>query len=256
MKRRSVYILILVLFGSLLWTAPLYAAGGDEPLRLISVSGEAEIRVVPDEVSISVGIETHNSNLRKAKANNDEVIKDVIAIAKSYGIDARHIQTDYIYIDQWYRDEEYTVRNTVTIILRDIAKFENLLTSLVDAGITEVHGIDFRTTKLREYRDEARALAIQAAKEKATDLADALDQDIGLPHSIREDQINTWSGYHYWWGFGRSGGAMTQNVIQDFGGGSSQLTGDTVAPGQISIKANVSVSFAMESREASVKSRD
>ena len=83
----------------------------------------------------------------------------------------------------------------------------------------------------------ARALAIQAAQEKAQALAGELGKGVGEPTMIQEVQNSWWSGYSSWWG-SRWGSGMTQNVIQEVGAGA--LTGDgSLAPGQISITARV-----------------
>jgi uncharacterized protein YggE len=106
-----------------------------------------------------------------------------------------------------------------------------------------VHGIQFRTTELRKHRDEARALAVTAAREKAEALAGELEQTVGHPTSIREEHSSWWSGYNAWWG-SRRGDMMAQNVIQELGG--AAMTGEgTVAPGQISVSARVSVTFEL-----------
>ena len=107
-----------------------------------------------------------------------------------------------------------------------------------------VHGVQFRTTELRKYRDEARALAIKAAREKAIALTEELGQQVGEPHSIHEDRSEWWSWYGAWWG-SRWGGGAAQNVIQNAGGGSFSTEGG-MAPGQISVSARVTVSFEFE----------
>ena len=109
--------------------------------------------------------------------------------------------------------------------------------------MSNVHGIQFRTTELRKHRDEARTLAIRAAQEKAVALAQELGQEVGQPHDIREDQSQWWSWYNTGWG-GRAG-SMTQNVIQE-GGSAPAGTEGTLAPGQISVTAKVTVSFEMK----------
>ena len=43
--------------------------------RTISVSGDAEIRVVPDQVQVSLGVISVDKALSKAKSLNDERIK-------------------------------------------------------------------------------------------------------------------------------------------------------------------------------------
>jgi uncharacterized protein YggE len=106
-----------------------------------------------------------------------------------------------------------------------------------------VHGIQFRSTELREHRDRARDLAIRAAKEKAVALAGALDQKVGEPIAIHEEHNGWYSGYGAWWGSHWSGG-MTQNVIQNASSDGLAVEG-SIAPGQIAITARVSVSFEL-----------
>jgi uncharacterized protein YggE len=106
-----------------------------------------------------------------------------------------------------------------------------------------VLGIQFRTTELRKHRDEARGLAIQAAREKAVAMAGELGQAVGPPKTIYEQQVGWYSAYNAWWG-ARYGGSMSQNVIQETGAG-TMSSATTVAPGQITVNAKVTVTFEL-----------
>jgi hypothetical protein len=213
------------------------------------VTGDAEVRVVPDEVILTLGIETWDKDLQVAKGQNDEIVTRVLALAEEYGIEPQHVQTDFVSIEPRYRSgyyEEsdfigYFVRKSVVITLRDLGKFEDLLTEALEAGVNYVQGIQFRTTELRKHRDEARALAIQAAREKAEAMAGELGQAVGEPRQITEVHSGWWSGYNAWWG-SRWGGGMAQNVIQEAGTGGITAEG-SLAPGQINVNARVSVTF-------------
>jgi uncharacterized protein YggE len=239
---------LVVIVAIAAWTdeEPAY----QEP-RLITVTGDAEVRVVPDEVVLTLGVETWDKDLDLAKGQNDGIAARVLALAADYGIAPEHVQTDFVSIEPRYRNgyyEErdfigYFVHKTFVITLRDLSKFEDLLAGSLDAGINYVHGIEFRTTELRQHRDDARALAIRAAQEKAVALAGELGQQVGDPTTIQEVQSGWWSGYNAWWG-SRWGGGMNQNVIQELGG-VSVLADSSVAPGQISVNARVSVSFEL-----------
>ncbi len=231
---------------------PAYA-DKETDLRLISVSGDAEVKVVPDEVLITLGVETLDKDLAKAKEENDQKVTQVIAAAQKLKIDAKNIQTDYISIQPDYESGSfkfqakgasgYYVRKTLAITLKDISKFEELLSNVLGAGANYVHGIEFRTSELRKYRDQARAMAIKAAQEKATALAKELGRSIGRPYSIQEGRIGWWSGYSSWWG-SRYGNQMSQNVSQNV---NSPSQGDSTVPlGQISVTASVNVSFELE----------
>ena len=112
-------------------------------------------------------------------------------------------------------------------------------------GVNYVHGIDFRTSELRKHRDTARAMAIQAAKEKADALASELGVKRGKVYSITE---NYWGGWWSWSGSywrSRGGGGMQQNVAQN-AGGASEATEGALSVGQISVSATVNVSFLIE----------
>ena len=225
------------------------AAGEAGQDRLVTTTGDAELRVPPDEVILNLGVETLDPDIQAAKRRNDAIVEKVFAVAERHGIEPAHIQTDFINIQPRYNDYEpaeilgYYVRKSIVITVREMDVFEDVLTQVIEAGVSHVHGIQFRTTNLRQYRDEARALAIQAAQEKAEALAVALGQTIGEPHAIREDQSGWWSSYGAGWGW-RGGGGLSQNVVQDVGS-SAPLDDSTIAPGQIAINARVTVSFAL-----------
>lgn len=218
--------------------------------RVINVTGDAEVRVVPDEVVITLGVETDDMKIDVAKEKNDERVQRVLALTEEYGIEPRHVQTEYIDIEPRYDYDDvflgYFVRKTIVVTLKDISLFEDFLTDALKEGVNYVHGIEFRTTELRKYRDQARDLAIQAAKEKAEDLAGALDQTVGLPQTITENRNWWWSSYGSWWG-SRRGGSMAQNVIQNVG--EPAATGEgAFAPGQVVVQASITVSFELESQ--------
>lgn len=216
----------------------------------ISVTGEAEVRVIPDEVIVNVGVETADKDLNIAKRANDAAIARAMEIAKRHGIAAQHLQTDYIQIQPRYQNGEpsgqflgYVVRKSLTARLREIAKFESLLSEMLQGGINIVHGVEFRTTELRKHRDQARALAIKAAQEKAEALTRDAGRKVGRVLSISEHGGGWYSAYGWWWGHRGHGGM--QNVMQNAGGGASVVEG-SVAPGQIMVTAQVGVTFALE----------
>ena len=94
----------------------------------------------------------------------------------------------------------------------------------------------------RTGRHRAALLVVLLAE--AVALAGELGQQVGDPYTIQEVQSGWWSGYNAWWG-SRWGGGMSQNVIQEIGG-ASVLADSSVAPGQISVNARVSVTFELE----------
>lgn len=220
-------------------------------LSLVTVTGDAEVKVIPDEVVLTLGVETWNQDLTVAKRKNDNRVQKVFEVAQKLKIEEKDIQTDHISIEPRYKDQwehrefiGFFVRKTVALTLKDTSKFEELLSSVLTAGANYVHGIEFRTTELRKYRDQARAMAIKAAQEKATALTRELGKTVGRPHMIQEGRVGWWSGYNSWWGSRCGGQMMQQNVVQNVGSPSEGES--SVALGQISVTANVTVSFELQ----------
>ena len=215
----------------------------------IEVQGSAEVKVVPDEVFILFGAETSDPDLKIAKSQNDERVKKLLALTKELRIDPRYVQTDFINIEPWEHDmgnqrvrTEYRIRKNIAVTLRDVAKFEELLSRALEGGINHVHGIQFRTTELRKYRDQAREMALQAAQEKAALLAGKLGRQVGPAIRVSEYSGGWYSPYS-WWGQSYNSNAMAQNSSQ--AGGASSTDG-TIALGQITVTASVSISFSLQ----------
>jgi uncharacterized protein YggE len=243
-------LLPLALFLTLI---PMVSAAQDAQQRAtIDVQGSADVKVIPDQVFIVFGIETSDPNLTVSKSSNDERARKLLALTKDLNIDPRYVQTDFISIEPWeheLRDEnrtvrlEYRVRKNMAVTLNDIGKFEELLSRALLDGVNHVHGIQFRTTELRKHRDHAREMAIQAAKEKAALLAGKLGRQVGPAIRISEYGGGWYSPYSWWGGQGYGSNAMSQVSSQT---GEASANDGTMAFGQITVTASVSVSFALQ----------
>ena len=209
----------------------------------VTTIGEAEVRVPPDLVEIVVGVQTDNPELAKAVKENGAAVVAVIAEAKRHDVDPAHIRTDFITIWWDYYGggglRTKTVGRTIVITSTDVASFESLFQALIKAGANHIHRVRFMTSELRRYRDEARTLACKAAREKAQLLAKNLGRTLGEARAIAESPADDWwSSYGSWWG---GGGSQSQNVVQNAGPAPSSENG--TAPGQITVRARVTVTF-------------
>jgi uncharacterized protein YggE len=220
----------------------------------IMVNGEAIVKVQPNQIVITFGIETWDKDIMLAKGKNNEIMQKAMKVIQESGIPDKDIQTDHLSVEPRYDDSYekkdfigYFIRNTFVVTLSDPEKVEDLVTAVLQSGVNYIHGINFQTTEFKKYREQARELALNAAKEKAEKMAGALGQFIGDPLQINEGYggsnwwyYNSWSG----WGYGRSN-VMSQNVVQNIPADSDQIS-ETIALGKISIKANVTVTFELK----------
>jgi uncharacterized protein len=215
--------------------------------NVVSVTGDAEVKVIPNQVLLSLGVETRDKSLPPAKAKNDSAVRSVLNAIGKFQIDPTDVQTDVIRVDIRYNGsvetvvDHYVVEKSIAITLKDVSKFEPLLSAVLEAGANHIYDVEFMTTELRKYRDQARALAAKAAIEKANDLADAAGlKVIGKPTSL-----STYSyGGGAWYGRRNSSGfTAAQNSYQGNGRGAAE---GTIALGKISVTASVSMNFRME----------
>ena len=223
----------------------------------ITVNGEAVVKVQPDEIIITFGIETWDKNIMIAKEENNKIMKKAVAVIKESGIQDKDIQTDYLSIDPRYGDNYekrnfigYFVRNTLVVTLSETDKVEDLVTGVLQSGVNYIHNINFQTTEFKKYREQARELALNAAKEKAEKMAGTLGQSIGDPIQINEGYGGSnWWYYSSWngWGYGGRSNLMSQNVMQNIESGTGEIS-ETIALGKISIKANVNVTFELKNK--------
>lgn len=230
-------LLIIILVGSLVTST----AKAQEP-RLITVLGDAEIRVVPDEVVISMAVETNSAQLATAKKTNDQRVRKIIALAEKFQIEAKHIQTSQISIEPRYRNSYeksefigYFVRKNIVVQLKELSKFEDFLSNVLEEGVNYMQGIQFRSSALEENQRQVQALAVKAAKEKATRLAGELGQQIGEPQLIQEE-----GSYH-------SPLGVERNLTKQAQSYAMADTGESAfAPGEIIIRSAVVVSFRLK----------
>jgi hypothetical protein len=126
----------------------------------------------------------------------------------------------------------YFVVKRINVVLRDLSKYESLIADALKLGATGVNQGEFRTDKLREQRDQARALATQAGLEKAKAIAGQLGATVGKPFSISEEIV---------YPSGQLNRIQSQNAT---GGGAGVV--DTLAPGEVIVRATVNVTFLLE----------
>jgi uncharacterized protein YggE len=239
MKNESVRASVIV---AVILLAVVLVRADDKPTpRLITVTGEAEINVAPDEVVFDVSVQTINKDLRQAKAQTDECLKRLMELTRKYKIAPQDVQTDYIKLEPRYRggDESrlfigYSVRKDLVFKLRDVTQAEGLLAEVLESGITRINSIRFQTSRLRAFKDQARSLAIKAAQEKAIALTREIGQTIGKAYSIEEEVPER----------GNSSANFMANSTSTVDSDSVNTEG-TLSLGQIKISARVTVRFEL-----------
>ena len=224
--------------------------------RAVQVSGAAVVNVKPDRALIQLGVQSNGRSAKEAQANNSATINKVTRALKKLGIESKDIATDWYTIEPLYEDYDslhikgYRIHNIIQITMRDVDKTNDAIVASFQAGANQVENVEFYTSELRKYRDQAREMAMKAAAEKAKALATTAGTDTSCVLTINE---NTWSYFNYWsWWYGRmqNQNLWTQNAVQNIapaGGSETPATEDgPVNAGQISIRAEVNATFGLK----------
>ena len=265
---RFQFVKSLTLIFAVLLVLSSIVSADDPPMPTISVSGTAEIRVVPDEAVFTFSIESREKELDAAVNDNDQKIKAVSEFLRKSSVEPKHIRTDMISIRPileqanrpgWKGQQlsiqsnaatnfpdgstdklkikikpiGYTARRQLSVTITDLKTFEAIYRGLLRQGVNDVGGIQFRTTELRKHRDAARLKAINAAKEKATALANELGATLAAVQTITESNRSPFSNY-----------AQNSIMSADSSGG-----GSSIAAGEMEIKATVQVVFKLGDTE-------
>lgn len=222
----------------------------------LSVRGEATVYVVPDIIRVRFGIETNDMALPKSQSENRAILNRALKAFRDLGIDDTDIKTDFLEVEpRYYRrnnreDQEflgYYSQNGFVVTVKDKETLEQAIDAALAAGVNYLHGVEFLTSDLRHYRDKARDMAAQAAREKGAAMAEALGAKLGPPININVD-----NGHNRWWYHGSTGwnsnrsqnGYMTQNAIYQAPANNPGTDGE-IQLGKIAVQAGVNVSFQL-----------
>src|SRR5690554_2538057 len=201
----------------------------------IDVSGIGIVRVVPDEVTINIRVENTGENTKDLKQQNDATVNQVLKFLKKMNISDKDVQTEYMNLTKNYdyNSKTYTfaANQAISIKLRDLKKYEDLMNGLLDTGINRIDGVEFSSSNKDALESQARKKAIENAKAKAVEYASVLGQSVGKAVSISEFQGNGSPRPMY-------KVAMAESSF-DSGGGQS------IALGEMEIRATVNVSFLL-----------
>lgn len=229
---------------------------GCNPSRTIQVSGTAVVNVKPDRALIQLGVQSNGRSAKEVQARNSVTINGVTNALKALGIESKDITTDWYVIEPLYEDYDslsikgYRINDVISVTMRDVEKTSDAIAAAFQAGANQVVNVDFYTSELRKYRDQARDMAMKAAAEKAKALAQTAGADTGCVLTINENTSSYFNGWNWWRGYGNNQNQMTQNAVQNVAptgaGETPTLEDGPVSAGMISVRAEVTASFGLK----------
>jgi hypothetical protein len=222
--------------------------------RTVQVSGTAVVNVSPDRALIQLGVQSNGRTPKEVQSRNAAAISSVMKAIKGLGVEAKDISTGQYVIEPLYEDYDslrikgYRIYNVISITMREVDKTSQVIAIAFEEGANQVVNVEFYTSELRKYRDQAREMAMKAASEKAGALAQTAGADTDCVLHINENSWSYFNGWN-WWNGGNNQNLWTQNAVQNAAPPSSETPSSADSPvsaGQISVRAEVSATFGLK----------
>ncbi len=179
---------------------------------VVSTSGTATVKVDPDKVTVTIGVETQGMTAEEAATKNAELMEKVVAALKELGIADDEISTSWYSVYPIYEYKSppcieiypqppecaprseitgYRASNSLSVTLDADEDVGKVIDAAVAAGANNVSGVYFFVSEERqqELRDSLIEQAIDNARSRAEKAAEAVDMNIAGVKSINLNDV-------------------------------------------------------------------
>lgn len=170
-----------------------YIGRPDTERDTITITGEGRVTAIPDVGQITVSIVTEGKEANDAQEENIEQFNQLVEALKEEGVKEEDLKTSNYSLSPRYRYDEgertqigFEVRQSLTVKIRDLDASGKIISLASQNGVNQVSGLSFTIDDPEIYREEARKKALEQAREKAEELADLADVNLGKIVSFSE----------------------------------------------------------------------
>lgn len=241
MKR---YIITIVILSAVLFSGCYNPSSSVVPevaaaSRVITVNSRESVSVVPDMAEIIIGVTNQDTDAKTCQEKNSESVTALIETLKSMEVAETSIQTSNYSLstqNDWNNNGQiigYEMSTELTVEDVELEQVGNILAAAVNAGANEIRSVSYLSSQYDVSYQEALKLAVAKAEEKAQTLAEAGGCTLGSVAEIIEYSDNQEARYQN----------SSASVMR---GGMGAGAAADMMPGEISIEANISVSFDIQ----------
>jgi len=204
--------------------------------QTVVVTGEAKTTQKNQIASFTAGVNTINIKKEDAVAETNKKIGELIDSVKKFGIPSEDIKTQNMSVYQQQdpslpaktgsNNGQWTVNNSIEIVLRDVDKANQLADLLNSSGANNVYGPNFRMDDTSSTEKALYDEAIKDARSKAELIAKASGRSLGKVVNVNDGASST----NYY---------PVMMKAADAGGGA------VTEPGSATINKSLTVSFEL-----------
>jgi uncharacterized protein YggE len=208
----------------------------------LSVTGQGQVEAVPDRAVLAFTVEATDRTLSLAHSEASRRMAQVLAKLREHGVADERIRTawyDATPLRDYNRPRRpttgYTVGHRVRVTVEPIERAGELIDAAVAAGASHVDLIRFEVSDQSSLMQEARALAMADAREKARHLAELAGRRLGKAVRIAVAEYRPHRLYDPDYGFYPASYSLPRDPYQT-----------ELRPGTVEFGLSVSVTFALE----------
>jgi uncharacterized protein len=155
------------------------------PIPSLTVSGDGETRVAPDEATVRLGVLAQAPTARAAQEQVNRIAGAILEGVRKLGVPAEQVQTEELNLNPVYAQNRpgeqgepriagYQASNVVAVRVVKLDQAGPVIDAGLAAGANRLDGVAFGLRDDTAAREEALTSAVTAARGKAQALARAL----------------------------------------------------------------------------------
>lgn len=188
--KKKIYLLLLLALG----LTTIQAQNGEKNFidkPYIEVTGKAEMEVIPDQIYLNIVI---NEKDNKGKVVLAQSEKSMIERLKALGIDTKKDLSvkdmSSNFKNYWLKNSEIMASKEYELLVTSAQTAGRVLQEMEKIGISNVSVSRVDHSQIEQYRRTVKVNAVKVAREKATDMAEAISQKTGKAIYIQEIENN------------------------------------------------------------------
>lgn len=190
MKTMKIYLLVLLTLGF----TTIQAQNGEKNFidkPYIEVSGKAEMEIIPDQIYLNIVI---NEKDNKGKVVLAQAEKNMIDKLKALGVDTKKDLSvkdmSSNFKNYWLKNSEIMASKEYELLVSNAQTAGRVMQEMEKIGISNVSIARVDHSQIEQYRRTVKVNAVKVAREKATDMAEAISQKAGKAIYIQEIENN------------------------------------------------------------------
>ncbi|MBO5984749.1 MAG: SIMPL domain-containing protein [Rikenellaceae bacterium] len=185
MKKIFISLSVVLLMSVIAFSASAQTA---EMIPTVAVNGQSQIRVLPDEIYLSIRLDESDT---KGRLTIEEQRRKMFSALKRAGVDAEKQLFVQDMSSSYFRRSRSLAATLYELKLSSADAVRKVFDELDAAGITNVTVTRTSHSDMDGLRRQARQKAIQDAQQRARDLAEAIGQSIGACYEISDYTTST-----------------------------------------------------------------